>query len=187
MSPAMQTVTRRTRADLINACWAQVSGLVTFGYAEIAAGQKISHQQAACIVRDWVQAGMVAPLEREPNGTKLWKVTEASEHRVRASTRSREDNIWTAMRGLKSFGPTELAAHANTDTVAVAVDEAQAYCRALLASGHLSVARKAIPGIKEAIYRIARNTGPRAPREKRVRAVIDDNTNAVVVISGVAR
>ncbi len=193
MKPVVSHATRNTRAELIKACWATACASAYFGYAEIIAEQKISSHQAACIVRDWLRSGLVLPVEREINGRKLWKTIAGTEGgfdpsalKTQTRIRTRDDNIWTAMRGLKSFSPTELAAHANTDTVAVGIDAAQAYCRALLASGHLTVARKAQPGRKEAIYRLARNTGPRAPREKRVRAVIDDNTDAVVVISGVA-
>lgn len=187
MRTATKNVTRRNREDIVNACWALASDLPQFGYAEIANHENISMEQASLIVRGWSHAGLILPLECGPDNRKLWKTIETAEHRFQARTRTREDNIWTAMRGLRSFSPTDLAAHANTDTVIVAVDDAQAYCRALLASGHLTVGRKAIPGRKEAIYRLARNTGPHAPRERRVRAVIDDNTDLVVVISGVTR
>ena len=180
-------VTKATQADIAHACFAIALRLPTFGYAEIAAEQKISMDQATRIVRDWEHAGFLQLLQSGVGVRKMWKVTAGAQIRLQMRpNRSPEDNMWTAMRGLKAFSPTDLAAHANTDTVAVGLDDAQSYCRALLAAGHLSVARKAVPGCKEAIYRLARNTGPRAPREKRVRAVIDDNTDAVVVISGVA-
>jgi hypothetical protein len=90
------------------------------------------------------------------------------------------------MRGLKSFTPTDLCAHSTSPELVVTVDEATSYCRALCAAGYLGVARKAEPGRREAIYRLARNTGPKPPREKRVRAVIDDNTKDIVVIGQVA-
>lgn len=180
-------VTKATQEAIAQACFAIALRLPTFGYAEIAAEQKISLKQATRIVRDWDGAGSVALVQSGTGQRKMWKVTDGAQQRLQLPpNRSPEDNMWTAMRGLKAFSPTDLAAHANTDTVLVSVDDAQAYCRALLAAGHLSVTRKAVPGRKEAIYRLARNTGPRAPREKRVRAVIDDNTDAVVVISGVA-
>jgi hypothetical protein len=101
--------------------------------------------------------------------------------------RSPEQNMWTAMRQLKSFTPRDLAAHAATEEVMVTIEAAQSYCRSLFSAGFLAVARKAVPGKVEAYYRLTRNTGPRPPREKRVRAVIDDNTEAGVVIGEVAR
>ena len=179
-------VTKATQEAIADACWAVALRLPKFGYAEIAAEQKISLEQATRIVTNWQKVGLTELVQSGPRVRKLWAMKAGASYQAKPKGRSAEDNLWTAMRGLKSFSPTDLAAHATTETVSVAVDEAQAYCRALLAAGHLSVARKAVPGRKEAIYRLARNTGPRAPREKRVRAVIDDNTDAVVVISGVA-
>jgi hypothetical protein len=89
------------------------------------------------------------------------------------------------MRQLKAgFGPREIAAHATTEETEVTVEAAQDYCRALLGAGYLAVAKKAVPGKTQAIYRLIRNTGPRAPREKRVRAVIDANTEQTIVIGG---
>lgn len=186
MTISTDTDLQSSRAELIETCWAAVKHLGRFGYAEIIHAKNISQYQAAGIVRGWVRAGLIKSQGTGSDNRKLWCAVPTTEVRSMARGRTAEDNLWTAMRGLKSFSPTDLAAHANTDTVSVGLDDAQAYCRALLAAGHLSVARKAQPGRKEAIYRLARNTGPRAPREKRVRAVIDDNTDAVVVISGVA-
>jgi hypothetical protein len=87
------------------------------------------------------------------------------------------------MRGLRSFTPTDIAAHASTDLVQVVTADAHAYCRVLLAGGYLRVERKASPVRKqEAIYRLIRNTGPRPPRAARVSAVVDDNTNSVTLL-----
>ena len=89
------------------------------------------------------------------------------------------------MRQMKSgFTPRDLAAHATTEDKLVTPEDAQEYCRALLGAGYLGVNRKAVPGKTEPIYRLIQNTGPRAPREKRVRAVIDDNTDRTIVIGG---
>ncbi|MDP2064178.1 MAG: hypothetical protein Q8Q63_03405 [Phaeovulum sp.] len=41
-----------------------------------------------------------------------------------------------------------------------------------------------MPGRREAIYRLIRNTGPRPPRERRVRAVWDDNLGELVLLNG---
>lgn len=178
-------VTKATQEAIADACWAIALRMPTFGYAEISAAQKISAEQASRIVTNWQKMGLIDLVQSGHRLRNLWTVKAGTSYPVKPKGRSAEDNLWTAMRGLKSFSPTDLSAHATTDTVTVGVDDAQAYCRALLAAGHLSVARKAQPGRREAIYRLARNTGPRAPREKRVRAVIDDNTDAVVVIGGV--
>jgi hypothetical protein len=93
--------------------------------------------------------------------------------------------MWTAMRQMRGgFTPRDLAAHATTEETLVTLETAQDYCRSLLGAGYLGVARKAVPGKTEAIYRLIKNTGPRAPREKRVRAVIDANTEQTILIGG---
>jgi hypothetical protein len=138
------------------------------------------------IVRDWNAQGRLIAVQAGPGLRSLWKADPAFAPKPVRASRSPEQNMWTAMRQMKSFSPMGLLANgATTEDVEVTLEMAQGYCRALMSAGYLAVARKAVPGKTEAIYRLTRNTGPRPPREKRVRAVIDDNDNAVVVIGGV--
>ena len=46
---------------------------------------------------------------------------------------------------------------------------------------------KARPGVRAARYRLVRDTGPRAPRERRVRALWDDNERRYAHVPGTAR
>ena len=96
-----------------------------------------------------------------------------------------EGNMWRAMRHLRQFSPTDIAAHANVGGVEITVDKARAYCRQLLASDHLKARRTAIPGRREALYQIVEDTGPRAPRTVRVAGVLDPNTGTFVPCRGV--
>lgn len=179
-------VTRDQQTAVAEAAWAAALGLPQFGYAEIAVAMKISHDQATCIVRGWAGEGRLIAVQAGNGLRNLWSADPAFAPKPARVSRSPELNMWTAMRQLKSFTPRGLlASGATTEETEVTLEMAQAYCRSLLAAGYLAVARKAVPGKTEAIYRLTRNTGPRPPREKRVRAMIDDNTEAVVVIGGV--
>lgn len=183
----MIMVDRHRRADVQAAAWAAASRMKFFGYSEIAVEMHISHEMATRFVRAWSDEGRLIALQAGPGLRKLWRADPAWKPVPVKQGRTADLNLWTGMRGLGSFTARDLAAHASTEEVPVGVDYAQGYCRALLASGHLKVVRKAVPGRAEAVYRLARNTGPRPPRERRVVAVIDDNTDAVVVIGGVQK
>jgi hypothetical protein len=179
-----RTVTRGNREAVAEAAWALALRLPQFGYAEIAAEMKISIEQATRIVRDWDGEGSLELLQSGSGLRKLWKVRPGCDRPAPAVLgRSAGENLWTAMRGLRSFTPTDLAVHSCNELVRVALADAQAYCRVLLAAGYLRVESKASPPRKqEAIYRLIRNSGPRPPRHARVSAVVDDNTNSVTLL-----
>lgn len=176
---------RSDRADpLAEAAWAHAATLGTFGYAEIATGMGFPIERASAIVRAWEAAGRVESIEPPPtvNPQRRFFRVLAVEAGAQPRARSGQENLWTAMRRLRAFTPTDLVAHAATETVKVTLQRAQAYCSSLLAAGYLRAERKAQPGKREAVYRLIRNTGPRPPMEKRVRAVIDENTDDLVLI-----
>ena len=167
-----------------DAAFAFACSVEQFGYAELARHLDKSLTWARARVRSWLEAGFIEEIAQEANAPWKWRVKDSARTSLPERARSPEDNLWTAMRQLKSFTPRTLAANAATEAVSVSPEQAQTYCRALLGAGYLSVAKKAVPGSSEAIYRLIRNTGPRPPREKRVRAVIDANTDQTIVISG---
>lgn len=178
-------VTRENQASVAEACWAIALRLKQFGYAEISVEMGITLHHATRIVRDWQGQGRLIAVQSGAGLRNLWKPDPGFVPKPVRPSRSPEQNMWTAMRQMKSFTPLGLLANgATTEEVEVTLEMAQGYCRSLMAAGYLTVARKAVPGRTEAIYRLTRNTGPRPPREKRVRAIIDDNTEAVVVIGG---
>jgi hypothetical protein len=176
----------RTRDALAEAALAAARRRDTFSYGDIAADVGLSMERATLIVRGWAAAGL-AEVAREPRGglRKLFRLIGEGQAALRPAGRTPEDNLWTAMRGLRSFTPTDVAAHATNDLIVVTLDHARAYCRFLLAAGYLRVMRKAEPVRKrEAIYRLIRDTGPKAPRERRVRAVLDPNKGAISLLAG---
>jgi hypothetical protein len=179
-------IPRAPRAPTSQVAWAVARRLGTFGYADISAGAHISMHQAMQLVKGWVADGSCI---------NIYKVNgKRSRFQVQVAAPSREPqtaptalpgsvplNLWTAMRGLKSFTPTDLAAHSSTASVPVKVDAAQGYCQALLRGGYLRIERPGVPGRREAIYRLIRNTGPFPPRERRVRGIWDDNLDEFVL------
>lgn len=177
-------ITAETRAAVLDAAWALALRLGSFGYAEISAGLHISMDRASEIVRGWEAEKAV---QRTAGGVGLRNQFQVVEgfRRPPLVNGSVPLNLWTAMRGLRSFTPTDLASHSTTEDVQVSLAAAQGYCQALLRAKYLRVERTAIPGKREAIYRLIQMTGPRPPRERRVKAVFDDNLGKIVHVSGV--
>lgn len=156
-----------------------------FSYAHIAAANHINIEKATAIVRGWLREGIIiVTLEASGKGRKLFRVKPGYTPPPKPAGRSALMNLWSAMRGLKTFSTVDLAAHSTTETVAVSVEGARSYATALLAAGYLKVERKAVPGKCDATYRLIRNTGPVPPMLRRVEAVVDLNTGATIVIGG---
>jgi hypothetical protein len=169
----------------LDAAFAFAAAQATFTVADVQLKMGVSEDLARNIVRTWREADLLELVSSGHRIRSVWAVKPGARQVLAAKARSPEQNMWTAMRQMKSgFTPRDLAAHATTEETLVTPEAAQDYCRALLGAGYLGVARKAVPGKTEAIYRLIRNTGPRAPKEKRVRAVIDSNTEETVLIGG---
>lgn len=179
-----RTAVKQIPASLAEAAWAVALRHGTFGYAEISAELHISMDKAAQIIRGWEAEGAVTVVAAPAHGPARKKFRADGDF-VRLPGRSAEENMWTAMRKLRSFSPSAISAHATTDQIAVPVDKAAAYCRCLLAAGYLTVTRRAAPAMKrEPIYRLAVETGPKAPVPARVRALRDPNTGKVMLLGG---
>ena len=187
----MTTVAERRRA-IEEASWAAALRMRTFTYYALAAEMRIGIERATDIVRGWQRTGAVELVGAGRAGRYEFRVAPG---RTELPARTRPDgttirqgsavaNMWRTMRALKSFTPTDVMAHSHTPEFEVSLANAQDYCQMLVRSGHLRVITKALPGRREAIYRLVRDTGPRAPRERRVRAVWDENLREYTYISG---
>ena len=180
------TSTVAERQQLLEArIWKLVQRQVVFGYGEICAELSVEERKIRPILLGWVAEGKL--IER-PAGKAHRKMFELSrpyrEPKDRMSIVAQQ--LWTAMRGLKSFDPVALASHSRVD-LAVTLTEASSYCQSLLRGGYLKVVRTASPGVREATYRLIRDSGPLPPREKRVNAVWDPNDVAYAYVAGVGR
>lgn len=182
---AHEVTTPAKREEIEAKIWALAQRHGTFGYGEIVAELSISDRVARDIVLGWVDAGRV--IER-PAGKRHRKMFCLPDHHREPKDRSGKlaQQFWTAMRGLKSFGPVDLASHCSEDLTPT-LAEASAYAQSLLRGGYLKVIRTASPGKREATYQLVRNTGPRPPREKRVQAIWDPNEATYAYVAGVGR
>lgn len=166
-----------------------------FTYYELGAAASLAADTVGNYVREWMAQGLAEKVGTDPDGRVRCRLVDADARRpVRlrrdgSATRqqTKHGNMWTAMRGLREFSPIDIAAHACTIEVHVTDEDAREYCRMLVLAGYLKVLRKAQPGRKPAMYRLMRNTGPQPPRERRVRAVYDDNLHEFAYVAGGAR
>lgn len=88
----------------------------------------------------------------------------------------RQQALWTAMRSLRQFRASALAEAASTDTCIVARETASGYIADLVRAGYVAIAGNAPERRQTPIYRLVRDTGPRAPIVlRRQRACFDLN------------
>lgn len=98
-----------------------------------------------------------------------------------SSLGQRQQALWTAMRSLSQFRASVLAEAASTDTCVIARETASGYVADLLRAGYLAIAGSAPERKQTPIYRLVRNSGPRAPIVMRPeRACFDLNLMRVV-------
>lgn len=177
-------VTAKNFLATSQAAWAVALRLSEFGYDEITVEMKISIRAATRIVQGWLKEGSIEQINSGRGNNHCRFRVYADFVRVEPlRPRTPSENMWSAMRRLRSFTPTELSAHATTETVNVNADDASTYCRTLLSAGYVAVVRPAVPAAKrDAIYRLVNETGPQAPVTKRVAALIDPNLGQTIVL-----
>lgn len=167
------TATQPTARDR---AWDQVKGLPSFTVDQVADLTGVKRETARGYCRTWELEGKARVSER-PFGKPMVYTPSGTVPPIEGytPTGSPEGNMWTVMRRLRQFSPTDLAAHSNAGGVEVTIDQARVYARALMSAGYLKVRVTAQPGIREAVYQLIGNTGPRPPVVKRVSGVFDPN------------
>lgn len=175
------------RNAAIDPCWEFAKQAGTFTYPDLIAATGKSYDTVVRKVRKWELVGAVI-IDRM-HGTRrvtarvinaAWGLSPAPIAVLR--TKSAENDMWTAMRMMTTFDPVDIAAHASTDP-----DLARGYCRALSQIGYLRTTRTAVPGVRDAAYRLIRNTGPLGPRIRRVRGIWDENLGQFLLLSEAAK
>lgn len=169
--------------DLVLAAWAVAMRLQQFGYAEISSETGCSIRLATLIVREWLEKGTARMVDSARTGGRnrnFYEVVPEGEISVSLGGDA-YDQMWFVMRKFGGFSPTDLVAHC---AVEVPLKVATTYCQDLLAANYLRVTQKAKPPHKQAIYRLFKITGVKAPRLRNVRSVIDSNTGDIVPLSG---
>lgn len=153
------------------AAWARACTLGTFTHAQLAKEIGVDIGEVGAIVRGWEAHGWVERTDSRVAHAGFRVI--AGPQPVKITEGSREAHMWNAIRQFPSFSATDVAATSDI----VTVEDARAYIGVLFRHDYLRCTRKADPSKgREASYKLIRNTGPRAPVLKRIRAVIDPNT-----------
>lgn len=136
---------------------------------------------ARTYVKRWQETGDIVLTRKEANtrfyisAEKRYALVDGAE-----AEQTPEGNMWRAMRQYRQFSPLDICTVSNAGGVEVTIEKARSYCRALMEAGYLKVLDRAVPGRREALYRLVANTGPTAPITRRVTGVWDPNTRAFV-------
>lgn len=194
----MVNVKKRIQRDRL---WGIARVMGEFTYNDLSADSKRPMNYVQKAVKDWVKDGFVKDSGRKNVRNRIiFEVIKGGEmdippvydnegRVIKDDEASPEGLMWRTIRHLRTFNPSDVAMHSNTTKVEVSVEAASKYCQFLLAGGYLRVERKAVPGVKEAVYTLISNTGVFPPIEKRVRVVYDQNTCEIIhtfAVGGVA-
>ncbi|MEE3071300.1 MAG: hypothetical protein VX378_09380 [Pseudomonadota bacterium] len=181
------TKTSRKMAER-NRVWGIAVMLGEWTRQDLAADAKRSREYIAEAVADWEKDGFVRKTGSKKGNKLIFKVVREDippmygpdGRPLHSPDATPEDLMWRTMRKMRSFSPRDVQMYANTTQVEVTVEQARKYCQFLAAAQYLRVDRKAVPskGI-EATYALVMNTGIYAPKERRVRAVYDENLHRV--------
>lgn len=156
--------------------WSVACAMETFTVYSLSARAQVRVDLVRKMVPAWGREGRAVCEGKGARRRHVWRVTGG--RRMPALTHSPTENMWRTMRHLGSFTPADVKMIACTPAAPVSDEDAQSYCRMLMRAGYLRVLRPAQPGRAAALYALDRNTGPRAPVERRVRAVWDPNTRS---------
>ena len=99
---------------------------------------------AQTMVRRWVEEGAIRFIKKVEHRHNLYAVVEGFTREIVVPGRTREENMWAAMRMLRMFSATDISAHATTDLLPVTREAACKYVdlRGLELDGELSEARR---------------------------------------------
>lgn len=167
------------KAILHQVAWTKACAMETFSYHELAAAVTMSVERLRIVVQRWVREGTAEFVHRGWKGRSYFRVVRRDQIDLVGTATA---NIWRTMRVMKSFTTLDLSAHATTPDVTVTEQTACEYCDALAAAGYLRLERPAKPPVREAIYRLIRNTGPIPPKPQQVIAVHDGNLGEYAII-----
>lgn len=137
-------------------------------------------QHAEAFIREGLSEGSLEHANR-PGGEVWYAIKGGAPKPGDPDEKARRlDAIWTAARTLKTFGVPELTF--GLRGFGVGRDDVEDYIGELRACGYVRPISNASE--KAPIYRLIRDTGPRAPSRMRVRALYDPNLGALTHVSG---
>jgi hypothetical protein len=186
MNPSRVDERRREQ----DAAWTVVRDLPEFGTGKVVELVGCTDDRARQMLRSWAARGMIHEVRRHGAGAVYApgpRSAALAEPRRRVEAEADPDpvvNMWRAMCHLGQFSPIDIMAVSNLPDAPVSEDDARAFCQSLLRGEYLRVIQKAQPGVCPPVYRMARPTGPVPPRERRVRALWDDNLGQLTFVAG---
>lgn len=135
---------------------------------------------ARTYVRHWLEEGAIVMTRKEERLRFYISAEKRHEIDLPPGPQTPEGNMWRAMRQYRDFSALDICTVSNAGGVEVTIEKARAYCRCLLEAGYLKVLDRAVPGRREAHYRLIANTGPEAPVVRRVSVLHDPNTDQLL-------
>lgn len=182
---------KQNQTGLREQAWEFIQDQTEFRNEDIVTAVGVALSTAQKWVYQWERKNLIR-IVRSERKKRFYRVTGKQtevppSYRADMSAVSRQTahgNMWRSMRMMRQFSPTDLAIHSTTDEVDVPEQAAKEYCRMLCRAKYLRVIEKALPGRREPRYRLINNTGPKPPREKRVRAVFDENLDDYTHVAG---
>ncbi len=159
--------------------WAEAQRRGQYTHAELAVHAGVSDRWISIWSQEWEAEGKVRCIAGAGPGRirKRYEVLADGEIAIPIIGDAVEQ-MWTVMRkSPQGFMATDLVAQIAVDCT---IEDARAYCHSLLAAGYLRCVSKAVPNRREAVYRLIKANGVKAPRLKRLRCIIDPNTGQII-------
>jgi len=159
--------------------WAEAKRRGQFTYRDLGSVAGVDDRWIGFWAREWEAQGLVRCIagSAESRVRKRYEVIPEGEIRAEM-TGDATQQMWTVMRKCpQGFTPVDLTAQI---ALPLEIEEARAYCHTLLAAGYLRCVSKAVPKRREAVYRLITATGIKAPRLKRLRCIVDQNTGKII-------
>lgn len=164
------------------AAWECAAERGEFTIREIRHAGDMTKAQAISTVHRWEEDGAVVFVRKIERAHRLYRINPEYRRPPAPAGRTPEENMWQAMRRLRTFSALDLASHATTGVVSVTQSQARAYLRALHLTGYVRCQRKASGDAST--FLLARDSGPFAPVLKRIRVIEDINTGEIVHLDG---
>jgi len=183
----------QTKGQGQDGVWAQVRTQRFFTVADIQDATSIPRKTITDYLKRLTAGGVVRLCDEGDGADQYELVKDMGVHTPRFRPNGEpvtqgmgNQNMWRSMRMMSEFSPRDIAAHSSTDAVNVSEDTAKKYCGHLLKAGYLRVLVRAVPGKRQARYRLIKDTGPLPPKVQRVKRVFDPNSGEVMMEGGAA-
>jgi len=160
--------------QLEQAAYEAACGMERFTVYRLSAQTHVPVETVRRILKRWTSSGRVVCEGLGRRHRKVYRMTDRA--RIAHPTGNADWNMWRSARMLGQFTAVDIQMHSNTASAEVSAANAHRFCTMLLRGGYLRVVRKAVSGRHPAMYRLIRDTGPKPPVERRVRAIWDPNT-----------